>query len=191
MPHRQHQPTHHTLHLEELGKTSGVTGPVNEDWQVKLSDPAISVMIDFSQRAFFKLAPDEQIDEALKKMKTAGLRAAFVMDKNSDKLLGMITAYDIMGEKPMRYSQSTGFTEHKDIYVADIMEPIKDMVAVDVSEVEKATVQSVMDLLQKCGRSHLPVVEKKEGEELHLRGLFSSAKAMRLTADSRKKAAQL
>lgn len=188
MPHRQERPTHPTLHLEELGKSSGVTGPVNESWQVKLTDPATFVMTDFRERAFFKVAPDEQIDETLKKMKHAGLRAAFVMDKQSDELLGMITAYDIMGEKPLRYLQNAGFTEHKDIMVSDIMESLREMVALEVHELEKATVQSVLDVLQKCGRTHLPVVERKAGEELHLRGLISATKVLRLTEDSRRKA---
>lgn len=188
MVHHQEHPKYHTLHLETLDKGSTVTGPVNESWQVKLTDPATFVMTDFRERAFFKVAPDEQIDEALSKMKHAGLRAAFVMDKQGDQLLGMITAYDIMGEKPLRYLQSAGFTEHRDIFVSDIMEPLREMVAVDVREVEKGTVQSVLDLLQKCGRTHLPVVEKRAGEELHLRGLFSASRVLRLTEDSRRSA---
>ena len=190
MPHRQNHPTHHELKLETLGKGSGVTGPVNESWQVKLTDPATFVMTDFRERSFFRVAPDEQIDEVLNKMKHAGLRAAFVMDKQSDRLLGMITSYDIMGEKPLRYLQSAGFTEHKDILVSDIMENLKDLVAVDVNDVEKSTVQSVLEVLQKCGRTHLPVVEKKVGEELHLRGLFSASRVLRLTEDSRRKATE-
>lgn len=188
MPHRQEHPTHHALHLETLDKSSGVTGPVNESWQVNLTDPATSVMTDFRERAFFKVAPDEQIDEALSKMKHAGLRAAFVMDKQSDQLLGMITSYDISGEKPLRYLQSAGFTNHKDILVSDIMESLREMVAVEMQDVGKATVQSVLDVLLKSGRTHLPVVEKKAGEDLHLRGLFSATKVLRLTEDSRRKA---
>jgi CBS domain-containing protein len=187
MPHRQEHPTHHALHLESLDKKSGVTGPVNESWQVKLTDPATFVMTDFRERSFFKVAPDEQIDDVLNKMKHAGLRAAFVMDKQSDKLLGMITAYDIMGEKPLRYLQSAGFTEHKDILVSDIMENLRELTALEIHDVEKATVHSVLDVLQKCGRTHLPVVEKKAGEELHLRGLFSASRVLRLTEDSRRK----
>lgn len=189
MVHHQGHSTHHALHLQTLDKHAGVTGPVNETWQVKLSDPASFVMTDFRERTFFKIAPDEQIDEVLDKMKHAGLRAAFVMDKQGDKLLGMITSYDIMGEKPLRYLQSAGLTEHKDILVSDIMENLREMVAVEAHEIEKATVHSVLDVLQKCGRTHLPVVEKKTGEELHLRGLFSLSRVLRLTEDSRKKAA--
>lgn len=188
MVHHQQPPTHHELKLETLGKSTGVTGPANESWQVKLTDPATFVMTDFRERAFFKVAPDEQIDEVLSKMKHAGLRSAFVMDKQSDRLLGMITSYDIMGEKPLRYLQSAGFTEHKDILVSDIMENLREMAVLDVQDVEKATAHSVLDVLQKCGRTHLPVVEKKTGEEPHLRGLISSSRVLRLTEDSRRKA---
>ncbi|HEY0666194.1 MAG TPA: CBS domain-containing protein [Gallionella sp.] len=186
MLHHQEHPKRHVLHLEELGKSAVVTGPVGESLQVKLTDPATFVMTDFMERAFFKVAPDEQIDRVLEKMKNAGVRSAFVMDSLGDKLLGMITAYDIMGEKPLRYLQSSGFTEHRDILVSDIMESVKDMVAVDMHEVAKESVQSVLDVLQQSRRTHLPVVEKKEGEAPHLRGLFSTTRVLRLTEDARR-----
>jgi CBS domain-containing protein len=176
---------HHVLHLKTLDKNSGATGPKNESWQVNLSDPAISVMTDFRERAFFKVDADEHIDEALKKMRHAGLRAAFVMEKHADKLLGMVTAYDIMGEKPLRFMQGSG-AGHGDILVSDIMEGLGEMGTLDIRELEHATVQSVLDVLQKSGRTHLPVMEYASGEPPHLRGLISSSKVLRLTEDARK-----
>jgi CBS domain containing-hemolysin-like protein len=181
---------HHELSLKALAANSGVTGPKNDAWQVRLTDPAHIVMTDFRERAFFKVNADEPIEEALDKMKHAGLRAAFVLDKHSDKLLGLITSYDIMGEKPLRFAQSAGFTDHHDIVVSDVMEHVNDMVAIDVHDVEKADVQSVLDVLQKSGRTHLPVVEIKPGEAPHLRGLFSASRVMRLTEDSRRMIAE-
>lgn len=180
---------HHALHLKTLGKDSAATGPRNESWQVKLSDPAISVMTDFRERAFFKIEADEHIDEALRKMRHAGLRAAFVMDKRGDRLLGMVTAYDVMGEKPLRFMQGSGAT-HNDILVSDIMEGLGEMAILDMGELAHATVQSVLDALQKSGRTHLPVMEHAAGEPPHLRGLFSSAKVLRLTEDARKAATE-
>lgn len=174
----------HALHLKTLGLDSGIMGPKNELWQVKLTDPASLVMTDFRENAFFKVGAEEHIDEALRKMKHAGLRAAFVLDKQSDKLLGMITSYDIMGEKPLRYMQSAGI-KHKDIQVRDIMEDLGVMVVVDVNEVENATVQLVLEALQKSGRTHLPVVENKTAEAPRLRGIFSASKVLRLTEESR------
>ena len=180
--------THQLLHLKTQDIHSVVLGPRKEAWQVKLTDPATSIMTDFRESAFFTVDPDELIVDALEKMKHAGLRSAFVMDKNSEKLLGMITAYDIMGEKPLRYLQSTGLVKHTDIQVADVMEHLKDMVVIDLDEVKIANVQDVLNVLQKCGRTHLPVVETGEGKEIRLRGLFSTSKVLRLTEDSREAA---
>jgi CBS domain containing-hemolysin-like protein len=150
-------------------------------------------MTDFRVRAMFKLEPNETIEQALNKMKVAGLRMAFVKEKNSEKLLGAITSYDIMGEKPMRYLQSVGFSDrsvtHKDILVRDIMEHTKDWEVTEMRDVEKANVQNILESLQKHGRTHLPVLDIQDGKEPRLRGLFSSAQILRLTETSRQKAA--
>jgi CBS domain-containing protein len=168
--------------------------PDNEPWQVDLKDPATAVMTDFRVRAVFKLDPDETIDHAINKMKVAGLRLAFVKEKTSEKLLGSISSYDIVGEKPMRYLQSVSFSDrsitHKDILVRDIMEHSKDWEVVDMNEVEKANVQNILEALQKHGRTHLPVLENHAGKEPRLRGIFSSAQILRLTEVSRQKLAK-
>jgi CBS domain-containing protein len=184
---------HQPFVLKTSRHVQDILEPDNEPWQVELKDPAVSVMTDFRVRAMFKLEPDETIDQALNKMKVAGLRMAFVKEKNSEKLLGAITSYDIMGEKPMRFLQSVGFSDrsitHKDILVRDIMEHAKDWEVTEMREVEKANVQNILEALQKQGRTHLPVIETQAGKEPHLRGLFSSAQILRLTEVSRQKAA--
>jgi CBS-domain-containing membrane protein len=187
MPHQKP----HTL--QTFTELSNILLPSNEPWQVELTDPAASVMTDFNVRALFKVSAEDTIDEALQKMKVAGLRIGFVVDGSSDKILGMITSYDIMGEKPMRYLQSVGFADrgvtHKDIKVKDIMEKVEDWVSVEMKNVETVNVQALLDVFQKTGRTHLPVIDSHEGKEHHLRGLFSSAKVLRLTDFARRKAA--
>jgi CBS domain-containing protein len=189
MPHHQHHP----FVLKTSSHIQEILEPSNEPWQVDLKDPALSVMTDFRVRAMFMLRPDETIDDALLKMKVAGLRIAFVKEKGSDKLLGAITSYDIMGEKPMRFLQSVGFSDkgitHKDIRVSDIMEHTKDWVVAELHEIEKANVQNVLEALQKKGKTHLPVLDIMTGQQPRLRGLFSSAKILRLTEISRQKMA--
>lgn len=185
-------PHHHPFVLKTSRHSQAILGPNNEPWQVELKDPAMSVMTDFRVRAMFKVEPDETIDEALHKMKVAGLRMAFVKEKNSEKLLGSITSYDIMGEKPMRFLQSVGFSDrsvtHKDILVSDIMEHTKDWEVTEMRDVEKASVQNILEALQKHGRTHLPVLDTHDGKEPRLCGLFSSAQILRLTETSRQKA---
>ena len=185
---------HHPITLKTHTNTTEMLGPKNEPWQVELKDPAISVMTDFRLRAMFKIDIDETIDEALHKMKIAALRMAFVTEKGSENILGAITSYDIMGEKPMRFLQSVGFSDraitHKDIRVRDIMEPTKDWVVTEMQNVDKVNVQSVLEALQKTGRTHIPVIECKEGETPRLRGLFSASMVLRLTEFSRQKIAK-
>jgi CBS domain-containing protein len=182
------------LELAISTPSGAVLGPSNEPWQVDLKDPAVSVMTDFRVRSLFKIEPKETIDEALQKMKVAGVRIAFILEKETDRLLGIITAYDIMGEKPMRFLQSVGFDDRavtrKDVRVEDLMEPVESWAVADMRDVERMNVKAVLDALQKCGRTHLPVVESASGGPVRLRGLFSSAKMLRLTEYSRLKAAQ-
>ena len=180
--------------LQTFSGIANISVPYNEPWQVELTDPAISAMTDFRVSALFKVDPEENIDEALQKMKIAGLRLGFVIDPKSEVIQGSITSYDIMGEKPMRYLQSMGFADsgvtHKDIQVKDIMEKVSDWVSVEMKNVETCSVQSVLDVFQKAGRTHIPVLDTKEGKEHRLCGLFSSSKVLRLTEFSRRKAAK-
>jgi len=177
--------------LQTFSGISNILVPSNEPWQVELTDPAISAMTDFRVSALFKVSPEDTIDDALLKMKSAGLRLGFVVGSESEQILGSITSYDIMGEKPMRYLQSVGLDRsitHKDIQVKDIMEKVEDWITVDLKSVGAFTVQSVLDVFQKTGRTHIPVIDTKEGKEHHLCGLFSSAKTLRLTDFARRKA---
>jgi len=180
--------------LHTFSDINNISVPNNEPWQIELTDPAIAAMTDFRVSALFKVSPLDTIDEALHKMKVAGLRFGFVIDAKSEKIEGSITSYDIMGEKPMRYLQSVGFADsgvtHKDILVKDIMEKVSDWVIVEMKNVETTTVQSVLDVFQKTGRTHIPVLDTKEGNEHRLCGIFSSSKVLRLTDFARRKAAK-
>jgi CBS domain-containing protein len=183
--------THRTIALATLGGDTPVYGPSNEPWQVDQSEPATIMMTDFRERSIFKVGAHEKIDEVLQRMKHAGLRAAFVFDKESDRVLGMITAYDILGEKPLRYLEglapaSRGLTR-SDIRVGDIMEKAEQWNVVDMQDVVQATVQSVLEAMQKNHYTHLPVMETTKDGKTRLRGLFSWSKALRLTEESRKK----
>ncbi len=180
--------------LQTFTGITNISVPDNEPWQIELTDPAISAMTDFRVSALFRVSPEETIEEALHKMKVAGLRLGFVIDAKSEAIQGSITSYDIMGEKPMRYLQSMGFSDsgvtHKDILVKDIMDKVSDWVSVEMLNVNGCTVQSVLDLFQKTGRTHIPVLDTKAGKEHRLCGLFSSSKVLRLTEFARRKASK-
>ena len=94
----------------ELKPIPGITlaAPGGDPWLVSRTDPAHSVMTDFHERSAVVVPGDTPIDAALEHLKHTGTRSAFVVNKDGRHVLGMITAYDIQGEKPIRHLQSVG-----------------------------------------------------------------------------------
>jgi CBS domain-containing protein len=156
--------------------------PGAEPWFVCETDPALSVMIDYRSRPSVTLSENAPIDEALKHLKHAGVRCAFVVDKKKKAVVGMLTAYDISGEKPQQYMQLTG-VGHDDVLVKDIMQKIGDWRVADIKDIERATVGDVLKVFKETGVTHLPVMEATESEEQRLRGLLSFAKVKRLLVE--------
>lgn len=153
--------------------------PGTEPWFADPDDPALSVMTDFRERASIVVAESDTIDAALEHMKHTGVRCAFAIDAKQRVVVGLITAYDISGEKPMRHVQSVGGT-HGDILVRDIMQPIAECRVIDVGTIEHSTVAQVARLFEETRLSHIPVMESNAKGERHLRGLLSAARVKRL-----------
>src|SRR3984957_10067694 len=80
--------------------------PGVDPWQADPQDPALTVMTDFRERTSVTVSDTATIDEALEHMRHTGVRCAFAIDDQSRMVVGLITAYDIVGEKPMQYMGS-------------------------------------------------------------------------------------
>ena len=153
--------------------------PGVEPWYVCETDPALSVMIDYRTRPSVTLSENAPLDEALKHLKHAGVRCAFVVDKKRTSVVGMLTAYDISGEKPQQYMRLTG-GGYDDVLVKDIMQKIGEWRVTDIKDIERSTVGDVLKVFKETGVTHLPVMEATEINEQRLRGLLSFAKVRRL-----------
>lgn len=172
--------------LELFPLQANLGAPHSGAWHVGLEDPARTVMTDFHETGLVTVAPTLQVDEALEVMKHAGVRSAFVLDEARTTVLGLITAYDIMGEKPIRHLQLTGGSR-EEVLVADIMDRASDWQVARLADVDRATVASVLDTFTRAGRTHLAVVDESEGGKgTRLRGVFSAAKLLRLTEKARR-----
>jgi CBS domain-containing protein len=66
--------------------------------RIALSDPAVRVVTDFMLEQPLTVAEDRPIDEALREMIVAGVRALVVVHGNV--VTGLVTSYDIQGERP-------------------------------------------------------------------------------------------
>jgi len=62
------------------------------------------------------------------------------------------------------------------------MQKIGEWRVADLQEIEQSTVEDILNIFNKTGLTHLPVIETVNGSQARLRGLFSFAKIRRLLA---------
>src|SRR5258708_36617047 len=89
--------------------------------RVTLDDPAFSVMTDLREVPAATTRPEETLDAAHAQMIRRGVRLLFVLERGG-AVCGVITATDLLGEKPLRFIQSRGGA-HAGILVEAIMTP--------------------------------------------------------------------
>ena len=88
------------------------------------------------------------------------------------------SATDLTGEKPMLVIQSQGIP-YADVLVKDIMTPRDKLEVLCMDDVGKAAVGQVVATLQKQGRQHALVAERRSGQGQVLRGMFSASQISR------------
>jgi len=139
--------------------------------RVKLSDPASDVMTDLKKVSVVSVRAKTSMDKANAKMIRYGVRLLLVLD-DSDQVAGLLTATDVLGEKPMRFLQNMGGT-HDDIMVRDIMTTQRELEAMNIQEVQNAKVGNVVATLKKSHRQHALVIEEASDGKQSVCGLFS------------------
>jgi CBS-domain-containing membrane protein len=161
------------LTLTRLEQRSRVAEPMTPG-RVTLDDPAFSVMTDLREVSAATTRPDETIDTAHAIMIRRAVRLLFVLDHDGT-VCGVITATDLLGEKPMRFMQARGVS-HSEILVEDIMTPASMLEALAILDVAQMRVGHIVATLKAVGRKHLMVSE--DGGR-RIRGLFSASQAAR------------
>jgi CBS domain-containing protein len=141
---------------------------------VSLDDPAFSVMTDLRVVRAATTTPGELMSRAHGQMIQRGVRLLFVLERDSG-IVGVVTATDILGEKPLRVAQSHGVT-HGEIQVADIMTPASMLEAIPLQDVAQMRVGHIVATHKAVRRQHLMVVEDNGRR---VRGLFSLSQVAR------------
>jgi len=139
--------------------------------RVKLSDQATVVMTDLSKVPVVSVLANTSMDNANAKMIRYGVRLLLVLDEN-DRVAGLLTASDVLGEKPMRFLQNMGGT-HADILVRDIMTQQRELEVLKIEDVRNAKVGHIVASLKHSHRQHALVVTEDAGGEQSVCGLFS------------------
>jgi CBS domain-containing protein len=135
---------------------------------------ALTVMTDFQNKQAFRIEPTQSIHDANSKMIMCGVRLLFVTD-SQNTLSGLITASDILGEKPLKYMSEHG-GRRDEILVKDVMTPVSHLEGVTITALADATVDDVVTMMRDSGRQHMLVVE--EGGK-SVRGIFSTTQIAR------------
>jgi CBS-domain-containing membrane protein len=138
---------------------------------VNLDSPAIEVMTDLARVPAVTIDASAALAEAHSYMKARGVRSLFVLNAEGI-VLGLITASDILGERPLRASQARGM-RHDDLRVIDVMTPSTAVVAFHLRDVLAAKVGHVIASLREAGRHHALVVESLAGGDERICGIFS------------------
>ena len=140
--------------------------------RLTLDDPALNAMTDLKCISVITARANTPMTNAHAKMKRYGVRTLLVLDE-TDKVLGLLTTTDLLGEKPMRFLQSMGGT-HAEILVRDIMTPQRELEVINFKDVVSAKVGHVLATLKASGRQHAMVIEEHDNHQQMVRGIFSS-----------------
>ncbi|GAB4120484.1 MAG: hypothetical protein Fur0026_11620 [Sideroxydans sp.] len=140
--------------------------------RVKLSNPATDAMTDLSKVSVVSVRAATSMNKANAKMIKYGVRLLLVLD-DEEQVAGIITATDILGEKPMRFLQQMGGT-HADILVSDIMTPQSELEVLDIEDVKNAKIGSIVASLKKMNRQHALVATSMPDGCQMVCGIFSA-----------------
>ncbi|MBU2755634.1 CBS domain-containing protein [Acidithiobacillus sp. CV18-2] len=142
---------------------------------VALEDSALKVMTDLQRVPAVSLHPELTIDAALQRMVHGGVRMLFVLDAMGE-LVGMVTARDLMGEKPVRVATQEQMPRDE-VRVADVMTRRGQIEVLDFDEVSRSTVGDLVLTMKQMGRQHALVEEKNPQPQV--RGVFSVSQIAR------------
>lgn len=171
--------SYETIKCVSLKPQSTLGHPTAPPEMVRLDSPAETVMTSFKTVHPITTIPEVPIDVALKKMKTAGVRLLFVMN-TADQIIGLVTAKDIMGERPIQITRQMR-VPRADITVAAVMTPQPDICALDALAVRDARVSDIVATLNAQNRQHALVVETDKATQSQcVIGMFSTSQISKL-----------
>ena len=182
------QRDYQALPIQELGVAAGFRRPTQpQAARVTPESPALHVMTDLARVSPATIRPQAPLAGANQFMIARGVRLLLVIDER-ETVLGVITATDILGERPMLAATARGL-RRDELTVADVMTPAELVQVVALADVEGARVGHVLETLRRAGRQHALVVDFDEipssrplqapAKRTMVRGIFSISQIAR------------
>lgn len=163
---------HKPLPSQKAAPGIGLQQVSEEDPQVTLASSALCVMTDFRRVPVATIGPEATLNQATEQMISRGVRLLIVMD--SERVLGLITARDTQGERPVQMVNERGM-RYDDLRVRDLMVPLDDVDLLDMQRVMQADVADIVATLKDWGRQHALVGQRDpQTGETRIRGIFSA-----------------
>lgn len=139
--------------------------------------PAIYAMTDLQKVAAVTIEPTVSLISANQKMIANQVRLLLVC-RADNSVTGILTASDILGEKPVQYMHHVNCT-YGEIMVRDIMTPHDQLDVLKLNDVQMAYVGDIVATLQRDGRQHALVIDSDRYGNQRVRGIFSASKISR------------
>jgi CBS domain-containing protein len=176
------------LPIRELGAGAGFRRPTQAHAaKVSIESAALEVMTDLARATPATIRPQAPLAGANQFMITRGVRLLLVVD-DRENVLGVITATDILGERPMLVATERGM-RRDELTVADIMIPAAQVEVIAFSDLAGMRVGHVLETLRHAGRQHALVVDFDEipsgrplappARRAMVRGIFSLSQIAR------------
>lgn len=137
--------------------------------QVALDSPALTIFTDFKEQTPLIIDVTTTAVEAEHLMKQEHVRMKMVVDKDG-KFVGIVDSNDL-NERELLKRIAKG-NSRNDIMAADFMRRKKTLKALDYEEVEKSTVEDVIETLKRSGQQHCLVIDRKSHQ---IRGVISAS----------------
>jgi CBS-domain-containing membrane protein len=169
---------YHALPSRALGAGAGFRRPTQTQASVDLDSPAREVMTDLTRVNAATIRPQAAVEGANQFMMARGVRLLLVVDEH-ERVLGLISATDILGERMMRVATARGL-RRDELTVADIMTPAEHVEVIANEDIDGARVGHVVATLLHAGRQHALVVDAQaDSGRLMVRGILSLSQVAR------------
>jgi len=145
--------------------------------RLALTDPAVHVVTDFVFQQPVTVPEELSIDDALREMIRAGVRALLVV--RDEVVTGLITSYDIQGERPLQFLTESGYRRHDEIEVGHIMTPWERVPTLDWHALGRARVSDLAAFFRTTAATHVVVGEHVDRGGTVVRGLISRTRLER------------
>jgi CBS-domain-containing membrane protein len=158
-------------------KIRNARSPRAAEARVALSDPALLAVTDFVFEQPVTVPRDCSLDDALQEMIRAGVRALLVV--HLGVVIGIITASDIQGERPLQFLAGSGYRRHDEVEVGHIMTPWGGVAKLDWQTLGSQRVSDLVAFFGSTAATHAVVLDRVNQGELIVRGLVSRTRLER------------